>query len=235
MSHGAGRIQRASGEFAERIKMVVACPEVGLISEDHIECVRDMMDAMWRARNADTRRLRLEIGAVRRTNDGDTRRLREAMEAAWRMNDTDAGHLREAMDKISIWTSDPLGMGEEIVRSLPKMTWMGILESAWRKFLAIRDPTRRVYNYKDYEEGDRTTCCVVSLGRCIPGKFKAQIVGDILEDCDDLRRNGRGEWGIRIHALREWAGAVITSIPGCIVDTLLRAWKPSQGGNRSQE
>ena len=62
------------------------------------------------------------------------------------------------------------------------------------------------------------------LGRWIPGQHREQIVGDILDDCNETREDGCGEWRIKVQMLRELILAVITLIPGAILQKLVRMW-----------
>ena len=63
---------------------------------------------------------------------------------------------------------------------------------------------------------------IVALGWWIPRKYRAAIVGDILEDCHEMREKGCGECRIRVQVLWQWAIAVLTLVPAAAVAAVWR-------------
>lgn len=62
----------------------------------------------------------------------------------------------------------------------------------------------------------------VALGWWIPRKHRGPIVGDILEDCHEMRELGCGEWRIFIQVIWQWAIAIATLIPTAIFGSIWR-------------
>jgi len=61
---------------------------------------------------------------------------------------------------------------------------------------------------------------LISLSFWVPRKYREGITGDILEDCDDLRKLGKNEWRIRTHVLWHFSLAVIMLWPEAIGSAL---------------
>ena len=57
------------------------------------------------------------------------------------------------------------------------------------------------------------------LGWFIPRKYRAAVLGDILEDCVEMRAKGCSERRIRLHVIYQWLIAVVTLVP-----TAAKAW-----------
>lgn len=62
----------------------------------------------------------------------------------------------------------------------------------------------------------------IALGWWIPRKHRGVLVGDILEDCHEMREAGYGEWRIRIQAIWQWAIGVLTLVPNAMITALWR-------------
>ena len=62
----------------------------------------------------------------------------------------------------------------------------------------------------------------VALGWWIPRKYRGPIVGDILEDCHEMRDKSCGEWRIRIQVIWQWVIAVGTLIPAAFFGGIWR-------------
>jgi hypothetical protein len=62
----------------------------------------------------------------------------------------------------------------------------------------------------------------VALGWWLPRKHREAIVGDILEDCHEMRENGLIERRIWTHVLWQWATSIITLLIASIVGTIAR-------------
>lgn len=60
---------------------------------------------------------------------------------------------------------------------------------------------------------------VTSLGRLIPRTYRDAVLGDIFEDCADMRDENCSEWWIKTMFCYQWAIAVVTLVP-----TAIRAW-----------
>jgi hypothetical protein len=61
-----------------------------------------------------------------------------------------------------------------------------------------------------------------SLAFWLPRKYREPIVGDIMEDCHELRALGKSEWRIRIHVIWQLAWALILLRPVALMDALKR-------------
>lgn len=57
---------------------------------------------------------------------------------------------------------------------------------------------------------------ITSLGWFIPRKYRNDIIGDILEDCAEMREIGCTEERIKFHVVYQWLIAVITLVPTAI-------------------
>jgi hypothetical protein len=70
----------------------------------------------------------------------------------------------------------------------------------------------------------------VGLGWFIPRKYRNEIIGDILEDCAEMRQTGRTESRVKFHVVYQWLIAVITLVPMAvktsITDILKQALSP---------
>lgn len=64
------------------------------------------------------------------------------------------------------------------------------------------------------------------LGWCLPRKHREAIVGDILEDCQEMRANGLKERSIRNHAFWQLAISIVMLIPRAIIATVWRIASP---------
>ena len=76
--------------------------------------------------------------------------------------------------------------------------------------------------------GKKAEKWAVVLGWWIPRKYRDAIVGDILEDCKEMREVGCGEWRIRIQVIWQWAIAAVTLVPSAIISTVWRIVSPPQ-------
>jgi hypothetical protein len=66
----------------------------------------------------------------------------------------------------------------------------------------------------------------ISLGWWIPRRYRADIIGDILEDCNEMRDKSCGDWRIRIQVIWQWAIAVVNLIPAALVGSVWRRLSP---------
>ncbi len=71
---------------------------------------------------------------------------------------------------------------------------------------------------------EKTKKKLVSTSYLIPRKYREAIVGDIMEDCNELRALGKSEWIIRLHLIWQLAIALIMLRPIAIMDAFKRIW-----------
>jgi hypothetical protein len=69
---------------------------------------------------------------------------------------------------------------------------------------------------------NKTEKWVIMLGWCIPQKHREAIVGDIIEDCYEMRKRGLAERNIYANTLWQWVISVVTLIPACVVGSIKR-------------
>jgi len=66
----------------------------------------------------------------------------------------------------------------------------------------------------------------IALGWWIPRRHRADIIGDIIQDCSEMRDKGCSEWRIRIQVIWQWAIAVVSLIPAAVVGSVWRRLSP---------
>lgn len=64
----------------------------------------------------------------------------------------------------------------------------------------------------------------IVLGWCFPREHREALVGDILEDCNEMRERGLAERRIQTHVLWQWAISVVTLIPTYVMGAISRLW-----------
>ncbi len=64
----------------------------------------------------------------------------------------------------------------------------------------------------------------ITLGWFIPRKYR-HVIGDILEDCAEMREGGCTDRRIKFHVVYQWLIAVITLVPTAIKTSILDAVK----------
>ena len=62
---------------------------------------------------------------------------------------------------------------------------------------------------------------VISLSFWIPRPHRESLVGDLLEDCKELRQLHCWEWRIRIHVLWQFAICVVTLLPEALISKFI--------------
>lgn len=77
-------------------------------------------------------------------------------------------------------------------------------------------------NTKALRIRDRTENLISKTSFWIPRKHREAIVGDILEDCRELRELDKSEWRIRIHIIWQLVWAFILLRPTALMDALKR-------------
>lgn len=70
-----------------------------------------------------------------------------------------------------------------------------------------------------YKAGSKGEGWATSLGWFIPRKYRGAVLGDIMEDCVEMRDKGCTERRIKIHVIFQWSIAVIMLVP-----TGAKAW-----------
>ncbi len=84
------------------------------------------------------------------------------------------------------------------------------------------------WNMKNNEGGliggkwNETEKWAILLGWCLPRKHRESIVGDILEDCHEMRKAGLVERRIRTHVLWQWLISVLTLITASVMGAIVR-------------
>jgi len=68
----------------------------------------------------------------------------------------------------------------------------------------------------------------IALGWWIPRKYRGDILGDIMEDCREMRKMDCGEFRIRIQVLWQWVIAVMKLVPSAIFGGIWRIFSPSK-------
>lgn len=61
----------------------------------------------------------------------------------------------------------------------------------------------------------------ITLGWFIPRKHRNDIVGDILEDCAEMREAGCTERRIKFHVVYQWLIAVVTLVPTAVKTSII--------------
>ena len=72
--------------------------------------------------------------------------------------------------------------------------------------------------------GERAKWLVV-LGWWLPKEHRDAILGDILEDCHEMRESGLTRRQIRTHVLWHWVISVVTLVPASVVHAIARLWR----------
>lgn len=65
---------------------------------------------------------------------------------------------------------------------------------------------------------------VMKASYWLPRKYREAIVGDIIEDINEIRALGKSEWRIRIHVVWQVVIALILLRPTAIMDAFKRIW-----------
>ena len=66
---------------------------------------------------------------------------------------------------------------------------------------------------------------MVVLRWWLPQEHRDAILGDILEDCHDMRESGLTKQQIRTHVLWQWVIAVVTLVPASVIHAIARLWR----------
>ena len=76
--------------------------------------------------------------------------------------------------------------------------------------------------FKTKSEGENWA---TMLGWFIPRKYRNDIIGDILEDCAEMRETGCTERRIKFHVVYQWLIAVITLVPTAVKTSITNILK----------
>jgi hypothetical protein len=57
----------------------------------------------------------------------------------------------------------------------------------------------------------------IALGWWIPRKYRDDLIGDILEDCYEMRALGKSNRRIRLHIIYQWVIGVVTLVPTAVL------------------
>jgi hypothetical protein len=100
------------------------------------------------------------------------------------------------------------------------------LQSVLRELLELELVKQRVptwmqfnapSNFKRESKGEKWA---KSLGWFIPRKYR-HVIGDILEDCAEMRELGYTERRIKFHVVYQWLIAVITLVPAAFKTSII--------------
>ena len=93
---------------------------------------------------------------------------------------------------------------------------------------------RERWTLKKHRGDSRVRICnetekwVIVLGWCLPRKHREAILGDILEDYQEMKERGLSERNIRIHVLWQWLVSVVLLIPSAIIAAVCRIVSPTK-------
>jgi hypothetical protein len=74
---------------------------------------------------------------------------------------------------------------------------------------------------KPSRAGGRSWLAVIAT--CIPPEYRESIIGDIVEDCQELRKTRQNEWHIRVYAVRQTVCAVFHTWLAALTEAAKRA------------
>ena len=103
---------------------------------------------------------------------------------------------------------------EPIVRAQLKGA---LMEHLKLKVMQLKD----LMTFKSKSKGEDWT---KSLGWFIPRKYR-HVIGDILEDCAEMREAGCREKRIKLHVVYQWLIAVITLVPTAVTTSITHILK----------
>jgi len=71
-----------------------------------------------------------------------------------------------------------------------------------------------------FKKDSKSEDLVIALGWWIPRKYRDELIGDILEDCAEMKKAGCTERRIRLHVVYQWLIAVIYLWPSIIANKI---------------
>lgn len=83
-------------------------------------------------------------------------------------------------------------------------------------------------------QGDLPKACLKLVRWCIPMKYRNDTIGDIHEECNQLRSSGASRWQIFCHVSSEVTSTAISAIIGSIKNMLGDALQTLQGRIKKQ-
>ena len=90
-----------------------------------------------------------------------------------------------------------------------------------KRFNSILEQVENPCTVKKKTKGENW---IFALGWFIPRKYR-HVIGDILEDCAEMREAGCTETRIKFHVVYQWLIAVITLVPTAIKTSIIDAVK----------
>jgi hypothetical protein len=106
----------------------------------------------------------------------------------------------------------------QALMQMQKQKWKVIAEVSVLKLSQIEAPLV-------FESISKVHHWAASLGWFIPRKYRSDIIGDILEDCVEMRKAGCSERRIKFHIVYQWLIAVITLVPTAAKNSIVDAVK----------
>ena len=135
--------------------------------------------------------------------------------------------IQEYREILSFFVIDlPLWLMGKLVNFL-----LSLLLRVWLRKLQPIDVIKIIFLFgilnilKDSRRQSKGEIWTRSLGWFIPRKYRNQIIGDILEDCAEMRQLGYTERRIKFQVVYQWIIAVIMLIPTAIKTSIIDAVK----------
>ena len=105
---------------------------------------------------------------------------------------------------------------------VPMLFLLGGLLDPLVKLMQKGIQLKDLLTFKTKSEGEDWA---TTLGWFIPRKYR-HVIGDILEDCTEMREAGCTERRIKFHVVYQWLLAVITLVPASIIGILRQVISP---------
>ena len=86
--------------------------------------------------------------------------------------------------------------------------------------------TSNSFTHGFWRNGKKVEKFAVSLSWWIPRRYREDIIGDILEDCTEMRDNSCAEWRLLIQVIWQWSIAVVNLIPSAVIGKIIRILNP---------
>lgn len=96
---------------------------------------------------------------------------------------------------------------------LLELSQLGLSERLTLKWMQLKTSS----TFETKSKGEKWA---IALGWFIPRKYRNDIIGDILEDCAEMREVRCTERRIKFHVIYQWLLAVITLVPASIIGIL---------------
>lgn len=151
------------------------------------------------------------------------------------------GTILELFKRLSVaigelgWLAVLIITAMKVVEDLVVLTSTAMLVFCWVYMMNGYKATKDFVSVENvsflwgvFRLGKKAEKWTIALGWWIPRKYRGAIVGDILEDCHEMRETGCGEWRIRIQVIWQWVIAVGTSVPATMIAAVWRIVSPSK-------